>query len=261
MFSADQIAQVSVASAVVQALSAVAIVVLTVWLARLARSSLHAASIQAKVAQDALRESAKQADVAQKALEHAAREAGIAEHALDESRAQTKTALAAVTESRRQRYTAAVPLLALLPKAIGNTAVGTPFMSFAVLNSHGQPAVHARVRVFPESDAMVPETIEVGHSRRIAIVEAATEPIEVVVASMDLKLLPNVHGSPPDPAFRLMSKWFRVALEFRGILGARVSQHYDWHTREGAWTWELREFEILPDPNDPDWREVVRADG
>jgi hypothetical protein len=243
--SPETAALVSAISAAVQAAAAIVIVILTIWLARLASASLTAASTQAKAAEDALADTKKQADIAQRALEHGARQADLA--------------AATLKESKRQRYASAVPLLQLAPRAIGRDAQGTPFMTFDLSNHSDHAALHARVGVFPESDDRRPETLEAAHSSRLSVFDPG-EATQVTVSDMNLQKISPVRGQGLGPEFPLMSKWFRVTLEFRGLLGARVKQDYDWYTQNQGWRWELHELRANPDPSDIEWTETIRVE-
>lgn len=181
------------------------------------------------------------------------------EKALVVGQQQTNTAVAALEENRRLRFASAIPVLSLEPTAMGAGGNGVPFMRFVLRNEGEQPAVHVRLRAFAQEPDMHISTIEAAHSPRIAIVGRGYQG-EIDIASMDLANIADVRGGRPPPDFRYASERYRIVLEYRGLLGGRFEQRYDWYTRANAQVWNLSEFELRPDPENKDWRDVVTSD-
>ncbi len=70
----------------------------------------------------------------------------------------------------------------------------------------------------------------------------------------DVRNLPSRPGQPPPPPHVQFSyDWMRVNAECSGLLGAKVIQRYDWAANFSSGPWELREVEIVADPQDPGW--------
>lgn len=181
------------------------------------------------------------------------------ERAVAVGQQQTNTAVAALQENRRLRFASAIPVLSLEPTAIGAGANGTPFMRFMLRNEGEQPAVYVRLRAFPQAADMHVSTIEAAHSPRIALAGRGYQG-EIDITSMDLANIADARGGWPSPEFRYASERYRIVLEYRGLLGGRFEQRYDWYTRVSAQVWHLSEFELRPDPENSDWRDVVTPD-
>lgn len=181
------------------------------------------------------------------------------ERALAVGQQQTNTAVAALEENRRLRFASAIPVLSLEPTAMGVGGNGMPFMRFMLRNEGEQPAVHVRLRAFSQGPDMQVSTIEAAHSHRIAVVGRDYRG-ETDITSMDLANIADARGGRPSPDFRYASERYRIVLEYKGLLGGRFEQRYDWYTRVNAQVWNLSEFELRPDPENKDWLDVVTPD-
>ncbi len=165
-----------------------------------------------------------------------------------------------MSEARHQRFVDAVPLLRVEQTRAGqNDGQGRPFVTFTVLNQSDHPALHVRIRIFPMSDSMQPETIEVAHSLRIAVVDKDFRD-EVNVGMQDALRIAPARGTDVNAGLPFLSRWLRVSVDFRTLLGGRVVQHYDWFTLPNQKRWDLRKVEISPDPVGPDAQYVVESD-
>lgn len=186
--------------------------------------------------------------------------AEFAKETLNNSARQADLAEKSIGEARKQRYMSAVPLLRLEPDGIsGGSASGSPFIRFALSNSGTQAALHVRARVSALRADMTPEDLELAHTPLFSVI-ASGDKETLFVTSEGLRKLAPARGTGLGPEFPLMAERFRVTLEFRGLLGARVWQEYDFFTRANNWRWTLHEFRSQPDPRDTTWLEAVPAE-
>jgi hypothetical protein len=208
--------QVAAISAAVQALSAVVIVVLTVWLALTAANALDAARAEARAAGDAIEEMRRQR-----------------------------------SESRRQAQLEAIPILSVSAPEVWSTrrltlrvllrnATNVPALDiklgFYGEGGHEYVATRYPVLGVAEEQAL---TIPAEDLRNMGLTEETTR------AAID-----RGHMPPYLAADRLM-----VLVEVRSALGAQVTQRYRWLANDpepGRPTvWRLVEVTIVPDPDNP----------
>ncbi len=240
------------AAGAIQAIAAVIIIALTWHLARTANEALAESARQREVATKALGAAAKQAEVAEKAMAAASRQAELAEKALAESAKQTEAATAANVEARRQRHLAAVPVLDVAYTGTRSTESGI-WSDFAIKNTGPAAALQVQLVLFGLTSGHESTNVEAAHSRKIPVLGAGHE-IGVECDMRDIRNFPSRPGQPPPPAHVLFSHdWLRVNVECRGLLGAKVIQRYDWAANFPDGPWQLREVEIVPDPQDPGW--------
>lgn len=239
-------------SAIVQAVAAVLIVVLTWRLARTARDAIAESVRQREVSSKALAAAAKQADVAERALAAAAHEAELAEKALAESAKQTEAATAANVEARRQRHLQALPLLEVSHR--GTRSSDSTFIGdFSIKNVSATPALHVQLVIYGLTSGRESTHSEVAHSPAVPVLGPGME-VRTEANLWDIKNFPaQPNQPPPAPGVQFSYDWLRVNAECRGVLGAKIIQRYDWPANYPGHSWELREVEIIPDPQDPGW--------
>lgn len=239
-------------SAVVQAIGAVLIVLLTWRLARTAKDAIAESARQRDVSTKALEAAARQADIAEKALAAAARQAELAEGALAETAKQTEAAMAANVEARRQRHLGSVALLEV--SYLGTRSTPSVLASdFTIRNISATPALQVHLAIYGLTSGREPTHSELAHSRVIPVLGPGQD-IRVEANMWDVKNFPaRPNQPPPPPGTEFSYDWLRVSAECRGILGARIIQRYDWPANYPSLPWELREVEIVPDPEDQGW--------
>lgn len=200
------------------------IVVLTIWLARIADRSLA--------------ESRRQAAVAEKALAHAAE--------------QTTQGEEANREARRQRQLATVPLLSVTVLGTTKGAAGHLTTQFSVRNPGPAAALDIHLLIYGMSDQQHTEETERTRSQSIPLLGAGEEK-RVTINMTDFQ---NVDNPRSTDEATFSNDWIRVVAICQGILGQRTSMRYSWAANRGD-IWTLAEVKTLPDPEDTKWQVIV----
>lgn len=192
--------------------------------------------------------------MAERALAAAARQAEIAEGALAESAKQTEAAVGANVEARRQRHLGAVPLLEVTHTGTRSTESRLT-SDFTIRNISATPALQVQLVIFGLTSGREPTQSAVAHSRIIPALGPGQE-IHAEANMWDIKNFPARPDHPPvPPNVQFSYDWLRVNAECRGMLGAKVVQRDDWPANYRGHVWELREVQVIPDPQDEGWVE------
>jgi hypothetical protein len=238
------------AAAAVQALSAVAIVGLTFFLARVAGNSSKAAAASSDAA-------AKSADAA----------AVSAEAAVDQARATA----ASYKEMRRQGQLAAVPLIDVrrpnpvlsaegmltdtvvtLDNVSRNAALDVRTSILLLDGQHQPQGVHARSIPLPMLAALE-QNERVLPSNEIRNLGRTVDP-KIIEERRALGEVEKLERSYAEFGPYYAGDWLLVRVECRSILGGSVIHEYEWNSnsdhQDAFGVWSLRRVAIQPDPDD-----------
>jgi hypothetical protein len=238
-------------AAVVQAVSAIAIVALTFILARVAGNSSKAAAASSDAA-------AKSADAA----------AVSAQAAVD----QAKATAASYKEMRRQGQLAAVPLIDVRRANPVLSAAGVLTDTRVMLeNVSRNVALDVQVSILLLDNQRQPQG---AHARSIPLpMLAAAEQSERVLPSNEIRNVgrtvnpkPVEKQGPTGAMVKLeesyaafgpyyANDWLLIRVECRSILGGIVTHEYEWNAnydhQDAFGVWSLLRVAIQPDPGDP----------
>lgn len=196
-------------AATIQALSALAVAVLTLVLVVVAAKALGASNRQAA-------ESAKQAEASAKQA--------------DASKAQAEASATVIAEMRRDRHLAALPMLALTLNPLDTSQVNRVLSVVYFTNTSNSPALNVRVQFREAWDKGKPQEINIATPPPIPVIG----PGEKQNLPVDLSRFPRA-----EPPRTIHTDWVAILVEFEGLLGANLTEE---------WYWEPYEWEGMNEP-------------